>query len=174
MHDPVDPADGELMSPAAEQLRVLATMVSAVCGRPGFVPDAYLDELVGDELGHLGAGPAVLAAELCRAGIWERAGAATAYSTRKRSRCAPTGSASCGSKTPSWRTGRTGCAACPRQAPRARPGSGTWRPGVADLGAGKLGVDVLAKPVEEHGLLDSHGDRRQVVKQPTRRTPQLQ
>jgi len=74
MHDPVDPADGELMSPAAEQLRVLATMVSAVCGRPGFVPDAYLDELVGDELGHPGADPAVLAAELCRAGIWERAG----------------------------------------------------------------------------------------------------
>jgi hypothetical protein len=60
------------MSPAAEQLRILATAVSAVCGRPGFVPDVYLDELDGDELGHPCADPQVLAAELCRAGIWER------------------------------------------------------------------------------------------------------
>jgi predicted RNA-binding Zn-ribbon protein involved in translation (DUF1610 family) len=60
------------MSPAAEQLRIVATAVSAVCGRPGFVPDMYLDELGGDELGHPGADPWVLAAELCRAGIWER------------------------------------------------------------------------------------------------------
>ncbi|HEY1702269.1 MAG TPA: hypothetical protein VGG75_21395 [Trebonia sp.] len=61
-----------MMSPAAEQLRILATAVSAVCGRPGFVPDVYLDELDGDELGHAGADPWVLAAELCGAGIWER------------------------------------------------------------------------------------------------------
>jgi hypothetical protein len=61
------------MLPAAEQLRVLATAVSAVCGRPGFVPDGYLSSLAGDELGHPVADPAVLAAELCRAGIWERA-----------------------------------------------------------------------------------------------------
>jgi hypothetical protein len=61
------------MSPAAEQLRFLATAVSAVRGRPGFVPDGYLDGLAGDQLGHPGADPAVLAAELCRAGIWERA-----------------------------------------------------------------------------------------------------
>jgi hypothetical protein len=59
-----------MMTPAAEQLRFLATAVSAVCGRPGFVPDGYL---AGDELGHPGADPAVLATELCRAGIWERA-----------------------------------------------------------------------------------------------------
>ena len=62
-----------MMSPAAEELRFLATAVSAVCGRPGFVPDEYLDELDGAELGHPGADPTVLAAELCGAGIWERA-----------------------------------------------------------------------------------------------------
>jgi hypothetical protein len=61
------------MSPAAEELRVLATAVSAVRGCPGFVPDGYLDGLGGDELGHPGADPAVLADELCGAGIWERA-----------------------------------------------------------------------------------------------------
>src|SRR5690242_14630841 len=56
-------AGGGLMSPAAEELRFLATAVSAVCGRPGFVPDEYLDELDGAELGHPGADPTVLAAE---------------------------------------------------------------------------------------------------------------
>ena len=72
IHDLVQRAGGGMMSPAAEQLRILATAVSAVCGRPGFVPDVYLDELDGDELGHAGADPRVLAAELCRAGIWDR------------------------------------------------------------------------------------------------------
>lgn len=72
MHDPVHHAGSGLMSPAAEELRLLATAVSAVCGRPGFVPDGYLAGLGGDELGDPGADPAVLAAELCRAGIWER------------------------------------------------------------------------------------------------------
>ena len=72
IHDLVQRAGSGLMSPAAEQLRILATAVSAVCGRPGFVPDVYLDELDGDELGHPGADPWVLAAELCGAGIWER------------------------------------------------------------------------------------------------------
>jgi hypothetical protein len=57
------------MSPAAEELRFLVTAVSAVCGRPGFVPDEYLDEFHGAELGHPGADPTVLAAELCGAGI---------------------------------------------------------------------------------------------------------
>jgi len=62
------------MTPAAEQLRVLATAASAVRGHPGFVPDDYLAGLGGDELGYPGADPAVLAVELCEAGIWERAG----------------------------------------------------------------------------------------------------
>jgi hypothetical protein len=66
-------AGSGLVSPAAGELRVLATAVSAVCGRPGFVSDGYLARLSGDELGHPGADPAVLAAELCGAGIWERA-----------------------------------------------------------------------------------------------------
>jgi hypothetical protein len=74
MHGPVRQAGSGLMSPAAEELRILATAVSAVCGRPGFVPDGYLAELAGDELGYPGADPDALAAELCRAGIWERAG----------------------------------------------------------------------------------------------------
>ena len=72
MHDPDQRAGSGLTSPAAEQLRIRATAVSAVCGRPGFVPEEYLDELDGDELGHPGADPWVLAAELCGAGIWER------------------------------------------------------------------------------------------------------
>lgn len=72
MYGPVRQADSGLMLPAAEELRVLATAVSAVCGRPGFVPDVYLDELGDDELGHPGADPWLLAAERCGAGIWER------------------------------------------------------------------------------------------------------
>jgi hypothetical protein len=71
--DPVQKAGSGLTSPAAEQLRFLATAVSAVFGHPGFVPDGYLAGLAGDELGHPGADPAVLAAELCGAGIWEPA-----------------------------------------------------------------------------------------------------
>ena len=66
-------AGGGLMSPAAEELRFPATADSAVCGRPGLVPDGYLDELDGGALGHPGADPAVLGAERCGAGIWERA-----------------------------------------------------------------------------------------------------
>jgi hypothetical protein len=62
------------MSPAAEQLRRLATAVSAVCGHPGFVPDDYLAGLGGDALGYPGADPPALAVELCGAGIWERTG----------------------------------------------------------------------------------------------------
>jgi predicted RNA-binding Zn-ribbon protein involved in translation (DUF1610 family) len=72
MHDRVRRAGSGLMSPAAQELRLLATAVSAVCGRPGFVPDGYLASLAGDELGYPGADPVVLAAELCQAGIWQR------------------------------------------------------------------------------------------------------
>ena len=48
-------AGGGLRSPAAEELRFPATADSAVCGRPGLVPDGYLDELDGGALGHPGA-----------------------------------------------------------------------------------------------------------------------
>src|ERR1700749_3892326 len=73
MYGPVRQAGGGLMSPAAEQFRVLATAVSAVRECPGFVSDGYLAGLAGDELGHPGADPTVLAAELGGAGIWKRA-----------------------------------------------------------------------------------------------------
>jgi hypothetical protein len=53
-------------SGAAWELHCRATADSAVYDHPGFVPDAYL---VG-----LGTGTAALAAELCSAGVWERAG----------------------------------------------------------------------------------------------------
>src|ERR1700742_4724342 len=86
VHGLVRRAGGGGMSPAAEELRVPATAVSAVRGCPGFVPDGYLAGLGGDELGHPRADPAVLAAELCGAGVWERAEGGYRSSTRKRSR----------------------------------------------------------------------------------------
>lgn len=73
LHGPVQQAGSGLISPAAEQLRLLATAVSAVAGRPGFAPGRYLAGLDGGQLGHPGADPALLAAELCTAGTWERA-----------------------------------------------------------------------------------------------------
>jgi hypothetical protein len=53
-------------SGAAWELHCRATADSAVYDHLGFVPDAYL--------AGLGAGTAALAAELCSAGVWERAG----------------------------------------------------------------------------------------------------
>jgi hypothetical protein len=53
-------------SGAAWELHCRATADSAVYDHLGFVPDAYLDGL--------GTGTAALAAELCSAGVWERAG----------------------------------------------------------------------------------------------------
>jgi hypothetical protein len=53
-------------SEAAYELHCRATADSAVDDHPGFVPDAYLDGL--------GTGTAVMVAELCSAGVWERAG----------------------------------------------------------------------------------------------------
>lgn len=73
-NNPVQQGGGCPVSPAAQELRYVATAVSAVRGHPGFVPDGYLAGLPGEELGHPGADPAALAAELCGAGIWERAG----------------------------------------------------------------------------------------------------
>lgn len=55
----------QVKSEAAYELHCRATADSAVYDRPGFVPDAYLDGL--------GSGTAALAAELCTAGVWERA-----------------------------------------------------------------------------------------------------
>jgi hypothetical protein len=53
-------------SGAAWELHCRATADSAVDDHLGFVPDAYL--------GGLGTGVAALVAELCSAGVWERAG----------------------------------------------------------------------------------------------------
>ena len=53
-------------SGAAYELHCRATADSAVDDHLGFVPDAYL--------AGLGTGTAALAAELCSAGVWERAG----------------------------------------------------------------------------------------------------
>lgn len=119
------------MLPAARELRFVATAVS-VCGRPGFVPDEYLAELDRDELGHPGADPAELAGELCGAGYGNESRAATAYSTRKRSRCAPTGSASCGKKTPSWLAGL--------------PDSAPSEPAVGAAGTTRFGDQVRDRP----------------------------
>lgn len=58
-------ARDRVKSEAAYELHCRATADSAVDDRAGFVPDAYLDGL--------GTGTAVLAAELCSAGVWERA-----------------------------------------------------------------------------------------------------
>ena len=56
----------QVKSGAAYELHCRATADSAVDDHPGFVPDAYL--------AGLGTGTAALAAELCSAGVWERAG----------------------------------------------------------------------------------------------------
>ncbi len=55
----------QVTSEAAWELHCRATADSAVDDRPGFVPDAYLDGL--------GTGMGFMAAELCSAGVWERA-----------------------------------------------------------------------------------------------------
>jgi len=55
----------QVKSEAAWELHCRATADSAIDDHPGFVPDAYLDGL--------DTGTAALAAELCSAGVWERA-----------------------------------------------------------------------------------------------------
>jgi hypothetical protein len=67
--------DGQerVMSQAAYDLQVLAAAYSASCGHPGFVPDDYLDYL--EHLDGLAIETTITAAELCTAGMWERAGA---------------------------------------------------------------------------------------------------
>ena len=59
-------ARGQVKSEAAYELHCRATADSAVYDYPGFVPDTYLDGL--------GTGTAAMTAELCSAGVWERAG----------------------------------------------------------------------------------------------------
>ena len=63
-----DTSDGQdrVMSRGAYDLQCRATMHSASCGHPGFVPDEYLDGLSTETT--------ITAAELCTAGMWERAG----------------------------------------------------------------------------------------------------
>jgi hypothetical protein len=61
-----------VMSAAAYQLQVKATLTSAVLDHPGFVPDEYLASLTGEDLHTPGADTAILAAELCADGIWRR------------------------------------------------------------------------------------------------------
>ena len=58
-------ARGQVKSEAAWELHCRATADSAVDDHPGFVPGIYLDGL--------GAGTAVMVAELCSVGVWERA-----------------------------------------------------------------------------------------------------
>ena len=61
-----------VMTVAAYQLHVRATASSAADDHPGFVPSAYLAGLTGQDLHSPGADPAILAAELCSAGLWRR------------------------------------------------------------------------------------------------------
>jgi hypothetical protein len=56
-----------VMSRAAYDLQVRATVHSASCGHPGYVPDDYLEHLDG-----LGIETTITAAELCDIGTWER------------------------------------------------------------------------------------------------------
>jgi hypothetical protein len=66
-----DTFDGQdrVMSRAAYDLQVQATVHSATCGHPGFVPDDYLEHLDS-----LGIETTITAAELCTCGMWQRAG----------------------------------------------------------------------------------------------------
>jgi hypothetical protein len=70
-----DTFDGRdhVMSAVAYELHVRATRNAAAGDHPGLVPDEYLSSLTGEVLHSPGADPAVLAAELCAAGLRERA-----------------------------------------------------------------------------------------------------
>gem|GEM_PF-3331631 len=58
-----------VMSVVAYELHVRATLGSAALDHPGLVPDEYLAGLTGEDLPSPGA---ILAAELCTAGVWRR------------------------------------------------------------------------------------------------------
>jgi hypothetical protein len=61
--------DGQkrVMSRPAYDLQVQATVHSANCGHPGFVPDDHLEHLDG-----LAIETTITAVELCTCGMWER------------------------------------------------------------------------------------------------------
>jgi hypothetical protein len=61
-----------VMTAAAYELHVRAMASSAAQDHPGFVPGDYLASLTGQDLDSLGGDPAMLAAELCTAGLWRR------------------------------------------------------------------------------------------------------
>jgi hypothetical protein len=61
-----------VMTAAAYQLHVTATAHSAARDHPGFVPDVYLASLAGQDPHGPAADPAILAVELCSAGMWQR------------------------------------------------------------------------------------------------------
>jgi hypothetical protein len=60
------------MSVAACKLHVWGTCDSTARNQPGFVPDEYVSSLTGEDLDSSGTDPAILAAELCTADMWER------------------------------------------------------------------------------------------------------
>ena len=61
-----------VMTAAAYQLHVTATSHSADRDHPGFVPAEYLASLTDQDLHSPAADPAILAAELCAVGMWQR------------------------------------------------------------------------------------------------------
>ena len=56
-----------VMTRVAYDLQIVATVHSASCGHPGFVPDDYLEHLDG-----LAIETTITAAELCTIGLWQR------------------------------------------------------------------------------------------------------
>lgn len=65
--------NGETTSNIAFDLHVAATARSAAYDHPGFIPDAQLDSLTDEFIGHTAADLAGLAAELCAARVWKAA-----------------------------------------------------------------------------------------------------
>lgn len=119
------------MSPAAFRLHSLGTAVSAVRGRPGFVPDEYLASHTDADLDYLVPEVPGFSPRSCaQRASGNPSRAATACSTPKRSRCALTGSASSrktmpGARVAPDRASRIARGASPWQrAQRGQPGSG--------------------------------------------------
>jgi hypothetical protein len=60
-----------VMTTSAYQLHLMATAASAARDHPGFVPGGYVAGLTGQDLDSPGTDPAILAAELCTADMWQ-------------------------------------------------------------------------------------------------------